>query len=53
MCIRDRLIPGFEDQIIGHKIGDKFDVNVKFPEDYQADLASKDLPGERQRTITC
>ena len=38
----NQFIPGFEDQIIGHKIGDKFDINVKFPEDYQADLASKD-----------
>ena len=38
----NQFIPGFEDQIIGHKIGDKCDVNVKFPEDYQADLASKD-----------
>ena len=37
------FIPGFEDQIIGHKIGDKFDVNVKFPADYHADnLAGKD-----------
>ncbi|MBQ3039030.1 MAG: trigger factor, partial [Alphaproteobacteria bacterium] len=25
------FIPGFEDQIIGHKVGDEFDVNVKFP----------------------
>ena len=38
----NQFIPGFEDQIIGHKIGDEFDVNVRFPEDYQADLASKD-----------
>lgn len=38
----NQFIPGFEDQIIGHKIGDEFDVNVKFPEDYQADLASKE-----------
>lgn len=38
----NQFIPGFEDQIIGHEIGDEFDVNVKFPEDYQADLASKD-----------
>lgn len=38
----NQFIPGFEDQIIGHKIGEEFDVNVKFPEDYQADLASKD-----------
>ena len=37
------FIPGFEDQIIGHKAGDKFDVNVKFPSDYHAEnLAGKD-----------
>ncbi|WP_311376063.1 trigger factor [Anaerococcus lactolyticus] len=30
------FINGFEDQIIGHNVGDKFDVNVTFPEDYQA-----------------
>lgn len=37
------FIPGFEDQIIGHKINDKFDVNVKFPADYHAEnLAGKD-----------
>jgi len=38
-----QFIPGFEEQIIGHKSGDEFDVNVKFPADYQAaDLADKD-----------
>ena len=31
------FIPGFEDQIIGHNTGDEFDVNVTFPEDYQAE----------------
>ena len=37
------FIPGFEDQIIGHKAGDKFDVKVKFPADYHAEnLAGKD-----------
>ena len=37
------FIPGFEDQIIGHKSGDEFDVNVKFPSDYHAEnLAGKD-----------
>lgn len=37
------FIPGFEDQIVGHKSGDKFDVNVKFPADYHAaDLAGRD-----------
>ena len=28
--------PGFEDQLIGHKAGDKVDVKVTFPEEYQA-----------------
>ena len=37
------FIPGFEDQVIGHKAGDKFDINVKFPADYHAkNLAGKD-----------
>lgn len=36
------FIPGFEDQVIGHKAGEEFDVNVKFPEDYTEDLAGKD-----------
>lgn len=31
------FIPGFEEQIIGHNVGDEFDVNVKFPEDYHED----------------
>ena len=36
------FIPGFEAQIVGHKIGEEFDVNVTFPEDYSAkDLAGK------------
>ena len=29
-----RFIPGFEDQIIGHKPGETFDIKVTFPEDY-------------------
>ena len=38
-----QFIPGFEDQIVGHSIGEEFDVNVKFPEDYQMeDYAGKD-----------
>lgn len=37
------FIPGFEDQLIGHKAGDEFDVVVTFPEDYQAkELAGKE-----------
>ena len=36
------FIPGFEDQLIGAEIGVELDVNVTFPEDYQAeDLAGK------------
>lgn len=31
------FIPGFEEQIVGHSIEDAFDVNVTFPEDYQAE----------------
>ena len=37
-----QFIPGFEDQIIGHKTGEEFDVNVKFPKDYHEGLADKD-----------
>ncbi len=32
-----RFIPGFEDQLIGAKAGDKKEVNVTFPVDYQAE----------------
>jgi len=36
------FIPGFEEQLIGLKTGDEKDVNVSFPEDYQAEeLAGK------------
>ncbi|MBR3779577.1 MAG: trigger factor [Clostridia bacterium] len=35
------FIPGFEEQIIGHSIGEEFDVNVTFPEAYAPELASK------------
>lgn len=37
------FIPGFEDQLVGHKSGDDVDVKVTFPEDYHAkNLAGKD-----------
>ena len=36
------FIPGFEESIIGHTPGNEFDINVTFPEEYQAeDLAGK------------
>lgn len=37
------FIDSFEDQIVGHMPGETFDVNVTFPDDYQAaNLAGKD-----------
>ena len=37
-----QFIPGFEEQIVGKNVGEEFDVNVTFPEDYQAEeLAGK------------
>ncbi|MCK5812026.1 MAG: trigger factor [Clostridiales bacterium] len=33
----NQFIPGFEEQIIGKNVGDKFDVNVSFPEEYHAE----------------
>ena len=37
-----QFIPGFEEQVAGHNIGEEFDVNVSFPEEYQAEeLAGK------------
>lgn len=32
-----QFIPGFEDQIIGHKADEEFTIDVTFPEDYQAE----------------
>lgn len=38
-----QFIPGFEDQLVGAKAGETVEVNVTFPENYQAeDLAGKD-----------
>lgn len=37
-----QFIPGFEDQLVGHAAGETVNVEVSFPEDYQAaDLAGK------------
>ena len=37
------FIPGFEEQVSGHKIGEAFDVNVTFPTEYHAaELAGKE-----------
>lgn len=36
------FIPGFEEQVAGHKVDEEFDVNVTFPEEYEPSLAGKD-----------
>jgi len=36
-----QFIPGFEENIVGHKAGEEFDINVTFPKDYY----SNDLKG--------
>lgn len=36
------MIPGFESSLEGHKVGEEFDINVTFPEDYQ----KEDLQGK-------
>ena len=38
-----QFIPGFEEGIVGHKAGDKFDLELKFPKDYHA----KELAGQK------
>jgi len=52
------FIPGFEDQVVGHTIGEEFDVNVTFPEEYHAEeLCGKDavfhckLNGLKEKTL--
>ena len=37
------FVPGFEEQIVGMKIGEEKDINITFPQDYVADLAGKDV----------
>lgn len=37
------FIPGFEEQVAGKNIGEEFDVNVTFPEQYAEELAGKDV----------
>ena len=41
-----QFIPGFEEQLVGHKAGEKVDVNVKFPENYTEELKGKDATFE-------
>ncbi|HHT55616.1 MAG TPA: trigger factor, partial [Acholeplasma sp.] len=55
----NQFIPGFEDQMVGMKAGEEKDINVTFPEQYQAEnLAGKDavfkvkLHEVKQKSVT-
>ena len=37
------FVPGFEDQVVGMKIGEEKDINIPFPKDYTPELAGKDV----------
>ena len=41
-----QFIPGFEEQLVGHKAGEDVLVNVKFPENYTEELKGKDATFE-------
>ncbi len=38
-----QFIPGFEDGVVGHEVGDRFDLKLTFPKDYHA----KELAGQK------
>lgn len=38
-----QFVPGFEDQVIGMKVGETRDINITFPEQYVPGLAGKDV----------
>lgn len=38
-----KFVPGFEDQMIGLKVGDEKDLNITFPKEYTPELAGKDV----------
>ncbi len=37
------FIPGFEERLVGLKVGEEKELNLKFPENYTADLANKEV----------
>lgn len=37
-----QFIPGFEEKLVGHKVGEEFSIDVTFPEEYHEELAGKD-----------
>lgn len=38
-----QFVPGFEEQLVGAKVGEKRDVNITFPTNYVPNLAGKDV----------
>ncbi len=51
---QNKMIPGFEETIIGHKAGDAFDINVTFPKNYRAqELAGKEAIFKAKLIDTC
>ena len=37
------FVPGFEEQLVGAKVGETRDVNITFPQNYVPNLAGKDV----------
>ena len=37
------FVPGFEEQLVGAKVGESRDVNIRFPDNYVPNLAGKDV----------
>ena len=37
------FVPGFEEQLVGAKVGESRDVNITFPTNYVPELAGKDV----------
>ena len=37
------FVPGFEEQLVGAKVGESRDVNITFPMDYYPEFAGKDV----------
>ncbi|MDR0980156.1 MAG: trigger factor [Candidatus Nomurabacteria bacterium] len=40
------FVPGFEEQIVGHKAGDKFVIDITFPKQYHPQMAGKQVQFE-------
>ncbi len=38
-----QFVPGFEDQVVGMKVGETRDINITFPQQYVEGLAGKDV----------